>query len=223
MRHARFISMLLALGASVALGATATFLPVGPTTVPPGTDVRFDVRLSVATIAAFDAADVVIGSPNAANVSLTYSTEWNAAFAHVIAPLQDVGFYAQDVYASGNNPTSVGASLKLGTITLSTAGLAEGVYTVMISSSTDHGISKLSKGDLRDLVNGAATFIIECIAADANCDGDFDLFDFSGLPSCLQGSGNSVSSLCQRYDTDGDGDVDMMDARTLSMGFTGSR
>ncbi len=223
MRHARFIGLSLALGASAALGAAATFLPVGPTTVPPGTEVQFDVSLSVATIASFDAADVVIGSPNATNVSFAYSPEWNAAFAQVIAPLQDVGFYPQDVYASGNNPTSVGTSLKLGTVTLDTRGLAEGVYSVMISSATDHGISKLSKGDLRDLVNGSATFTIECIAADADCDGDFDLVDFSGLPSCLQGSGHSVSPLCRRYDTDGDGDVDMVDARTLSMNFTGAR
>jgi hypothetical protein len=213
----------MTLGASFALGATATFLPLGSTTVPPGTDVKFDVVLSVATISAFDAADMVIGSHQATDVSLAFSAEWDAAFANVIMVSDPLGFYPQDVFASGNNTVSVGASLKLGTITLNTTGLGEGTYNVMISSAIDRDNSKLSRGDLRDLLSGAATFDIECIAADADCDGDFDLPDFGGLRSCLLGPGQGVSPQCQRYDTDADGDVDMMDAGTHLLGFTGAR
>lgn len=223
MQPTRFISILMTLGASVALGATATFLPVGSTTVPPGTDVKFDIVLSVETISSFEAADVVIGTAQASDLLFAYATEWDAAFFNITPPTLDPPFYAQGVFVGGNNPTPVGATLRLGTITLKTTGMAEGAYTVMVSSATDSGVSKLSRGDLRDLLNGAATFTIECIAADADCDGDFDLIDFGGVQRCLLGPGQGVSPVCQRYDTDADGDVDMMDAGTLLVGFTGSR
>jgi len=208
-------------GASVVLGATATFLPVGLTTVPPGMDVTFDIVLGVEAISSFEAADVVIGTDQASDILFAYAPEWDAAFFNITPPTPDQPFYAQGVFVGGNNPVPVGASLLLGTITLKTTGMTEGTYTVMINSAIDGGISKLSREHDRDLLHGEATFAIKCIAADADCDGDFDLIDFSGLSSCLLGPAQSVAPQCQRYDTEPDGDVDMMDARALLVGFTG--
>ncbi|MEK6676657.1 MAG: hypothetical protein AABZ47_13520 [Planctomycetota bacterium] len=54
-----------------------------------------------------------------------------------------------------------------------------------------------------------------------NIDGDLDLADFTGFPSCMTGPGVGVSAGCCAYDTDLDDDVDMDDYLTMHVGFTG--
>lgn len=213
----------LCLGVASALGATANFVPLAATTVPAGTDVTFDVFVNVGSLTSFDAADVVIGAPDVSEVLFTYAPEWDQAFLNITSPLSDVGFYAQDVFVGGNNPSPVGTSLRLGTVTLKTHGMTEGAYTVQISNAVDGGISKLSRGDLRDPLNGSATFTIQCTSIDLDCDGDFDLIDYADLPSCVAGPGQSAASSCLRFDADGDNDVDLADVRLSMASFTGGQ
>lgn len=212
----------LCLGIASALGATASFLPVAGTTVPPGTDVVFDIVVQVGSLTSFDAADIVIGAPDAGEVLFTYAPEWDQAFLNITGPLNDVGFYPQDVFVGGNNPSTVGTSLRLGTVTLKTSGLAEGTYIVQISNTIDGGVSKLSRGDLRDPLNGSATFTIQCASIDSDCDGDLDLIDYTDMPSCVTGPGQTASSSCLRFDADGDNDVDLSDVQSDFTDFTGS-
>jgi hypothetical protein len=94
---------------------------------------------------------------------------------------------------------------------------------VQIDPTLDGGVSKLSRGDLRDSLSGFANFTVQCVAADVNCDGDLDLLDHGSFTSCLTGPGVSVSALCQRFDIDADGDVDLQDARSQFISFTGTR
>ena len=220
-RHTLGIGCLL-LSATVLLGATATFTPVGPTIVEPGTGVTFDVTLSVSSIASFDAADVVIGASNAHSLVFTYSPEWDVAFANVTDPLAGVGFYSTDIFVGGNNPSAIGTSLRIGTVIVDTQRMPPGVYSVQINSTVDQGVSKLSRGDLRDPLNGSTTFTVLCAAMDSDCDGDVDLIDTGGLPSCLGGPGNSASSGCQGFDFDEDHDVDLRDWQMQMTRFTGS-
>lgn len=222
MRSIRTLSIVvMTVGASVTLGATATFTPVGPTTVSPGTDVKFEIALSVGSISSFDAADVVIGTADASDLSFIYAPEWDAAFFNITPPTLDPPFYAQGVFVGGNNPVPVGTSLKLGTITLKTTGMAEGTYTVMISSATDGGVSKLSRGDLRDFLNGTATFTILCFF-NPDCDSDVDAEDYRALRSCLTGPAGSASPACRRFDRNLDGHVDLLDVGAFFAAFSGA-
>lgn len=157
-----------------ALGAIATFTPVGPTQVPPGTNVVFDVTVSVVTLTEFNTADIIIGSNDAANVGFAYSAAWSAAFANVTSPQFAVGFYDQDVFVGGNNPTPVGATLLLGTVTLTTTGMTSGTYQVMISNTID-GLSNLGLDGQPESLNGSAAFTV---AAECQVDGDCE--DFIG-------------------------------------------
>ncbi len=219
-RIATFSTVLLA---ATALGATAVFVPTGTTTVPPGSGVAFDVFVNVGSLTSFDAADVVIGASDGSGISFEYSPEWDAAFQNKTTPVVGLGFYVHDVFVGGNNPSNVGASLKLGTITVSTAGLAEGSYTVEINSVKDGGISKLSRGDLRDALSGSATFVVQCVTADVECDGDVDLADYREFRLCLGAPAQPASAACIHWDTDGDSDVDLTDTRELLNSFTGNR
>jgi len=213
----------LLLSATATFGATATFVPLSPTTVPPGTVVSYEVTLSVVSLASFDAADVIIGSPTASDLSFVYSPEWDQAFLNITGPLTNVGFYSHDVFVGGNNPAAVGTSLKLGVVTIGTTGLTPGIYTVQIDPAVDGGVSKLSRGDLRDALSGSANFTVQCVASDVNCDGDLDLVDHESFASCLGGPGVSLPAQCQRFDGDADGDVDLQDARSQFASFTGPR
>ena len=211
------------IGMAGATGGTVTFAPVGSTTVGPGENVRFDIIVTTQVLQGFDAADVVVGTPDAGDMAFEFSPEWDAAFLNLTGPVNNVGFYPRDVFVGGNNPTAVGASLRIGTLTVGTTGLGSGTYSLEVSSVTDGGISKLSRGDLRDLLTGSTTFIVACAAADVDCDGDVDLVDFRDLYQCVSGPGVMVATSCIHYDTDADQDVDLMDAQQHMLRFTGIR
>lgn len=88
-----------------------------------------------------------------------YSDDWNAAFSNVSTIAYDVGFYNQDVYVGGNNSTSVGTSLLLGTIAVGTDGLAAGTYDVTIDGYSD-GISVLGLDTATESLSGSGSFTI---------------------------------------------------------------
>ncbi|NOT00183.1 MAG: hypothetical protein HOP29_06105 [Phycisphaerales bacterium] len=241
--------MMLVCGAATAWGATAAFVPLGPTTVPAGTDVSFDVVLTVGTIPDFDAADVVIGSADVAGLVFTYSPEWTGGMLNVTPPLAGLGVYPHDVFAGGNNPVPVGAGLRIGTVTVGTTGLLDGAYAVQINGVSDGGVSALSRGDLRDLIVGSATITVACPGGpcddddvctanrcvgscqyppvafgDVNDDGGVDIFDIL----CVLDGFSGVFSVCTLAQLDlapcpgGDEIIDIFDILGVLDGFAGN-
>ncbi len=207
---------------AVSMGATATFSPVGPTQVAPGTAVVFNVSVATETLPGFDAADIVIGSDHASDLGFTYSSAWQAAFGRVTPPTADVGLYVQDVFVGGNNTSSVGTTLPLGTVTVYTAGLSEGSYDVRIDADVARDVSSLILTGVHEDLGGLGTFTIACPFADPQCDNDVDLDDFQLLWSCIGGPQQSDPQ-CGRYDTDADADVDLVEVGEFLSQFTGAR
>ncbi len=204
------------------LGATATFTPVGQTVVAPGTPVVFNVSVAAQTLSGFDAADIVIGSNAASDLSFAYSSAWQAAFNRVTPPTPDLGLYAQDVFVGGNNPLSVGQSMALGTLTVHTVGLVEGTYNVRVDANLRPDLSSIVLGGVHEALSGIGTFTIACAAADPQCDNDVDLNDFQMLRPCITGPGLVPQDGCLRYDMNGDADVDFGDLAIFMAQFTGS-
>lgn len=139
------------------LGATATLVPVGPTSVPAGTAVVFQV--SVSSTAGFNTADILIGATGASGLSFAYSAAWNSAFANVTTISYDNGFYIKDAFVGGNHPSSIGNNLELGTITIDTTGMNLGTYSVKVNHALD-GISTLGLAGMPDPLFGQVTFSI---------------------------------------------------------------
>lgn len=154
-----FLAAALALAGDAAQAATATFTPVAPTNVLAGTNVVFQVTVAVSSLPGFDAADVVIGSNEATDLAFSYSSQWTSAFSTVTTPTFDNGIYAQDVFVGGNHSTSVGTSLLLGTVTVNTAGMANGAFQVRIDNSVD-GVSTLAQSGTPEPLNGTGAFTI---------------------------------------------------------------
>lgn len=217
------LTLVSAATVSAALAGTATFTPIGATSVAPGTAVQWSVTVSAQTLAGIDAADIVIGTQQARDLTFSYSPAWQSAFAQVTSPAYDTGFYAQDVFVGGNNSTSVGRTLSLGTVTIDTTGLVEGSYEVRIDADLrPDRVSAVLLAGAREDVSGVGVFIIACPPADPQCDNDVDLNDFQLLAPCVSGPDVAASSQCQRYDMDGDADVDFGDMADFLAQFTGA-
>lgn len=148
---------LIAGAASRLEAASAAFTPLGSTDVEIGTPIQFEISVAVTNLPGFDAADVIIGSDSAADLTFVYSPAWTAAFASFNTPIYDVGFYAQSVFVGGNNAVSVGASMVLGTVTIQTTGMAPGIHTMQVNHSTD-GFSALTLGGAPETLFGFANF-----------------------------------------------------------------
>ncbi len=54
---------------------------------------------------------------------------------------------------------------------------------------------------------------------DANCDGRVDVDDYPAVAQCLTGPGGGIEPGCQRYDEDGDADVDLADFAAMTTYF----
>ncbi len=222
----RTLLRMLALGGllpRLVYGAAATFVAVGPTTVPPGTDVTFDVLIRADDPGGFDAADIIIGSNGAVGMTFSYSSEWMAAFDNVTPPVTGMSFYAHDVFVGANGTAPVVNDILLGTITLSTNGMAEGDYDVRIDPVIDDGVSRVTLAGTMEPLLGSAQFTVACAEADADCDGDVDLLEFADLQSCMMGPATAPAGVCDPQDTNRDGRVDLKDASILMRQFTGQQ
>ena len=157
MKVKRIVAIFCAFACSMpAVGATAVFAPAGPTQVPRGEQITFAVTLT-ASASGFNSADVVIGSNTVADIAFAYSPAWISSFANVTSVSYDNSFYGNDVYVGGNNPSQVGQSLLLGTITIDTAGTSVGDHSIVISHAMD-GISMLGLNGVPDPLAGTVTF-----------------------------------------------------------------
>ncbi len=154
-----FLAVLVAeLMTAVSAGAaTATFTPVGATTVDAGVAMEYVVSVSVTTLVGFNTADIIIGAPGSTNITFAYSPTWLSVFSTVTPPTEDVGFYSQDIFVGGNNSTSVGPGLVVGIATIDTTGMFGGTYTVKVDAALD-GFSTLGLDGTPELLNGSATF-----------------------------------------------------------------
>ncbi len=207
--------------ATSAYGATATFTPIGPTTVAPGTPVSFTITVSATPPSVFDAADIVIGSNDASSLSFSYSTAWQAAFGNVTPPTP-VMRYAQDVFVGGNNTTPVGTSLALGTVTLQTDGMTEGTFDVRIDPDVGPDVSSLVLAGQHEGLSGLGQFTVVCETFDPQCDSDVDLSDFTLFQSCMAGPIDTATSPCLRFDANGDSRIDLADLHAMFAQFTGA-
>jgi hypothetical protein len=166
----------------------------------------------------------VIGIQNGREISFAYSAAWQSAFANVTPPAPDTGFYPQDVFVGGNNASSVGRTILLGSATIDTTGLAEGPYAVRIDADLrPDRLSALSLAGVREDLSGVGVFAVVCPPADPQCDNDVDLIDFQLLLPCVIGPDVAAEGPCRRYDTDGDADVDFGDLSEFLAQFTGAR
>ncbi len=208
---------------AVAMGGSATFTPNSATSVQPGTPISFDLAVSTVDLSGFSTADIIIGANGVTDLAFVYSQNWRNAFSNVSPVTPDVGFYDQDVFVGGNNgsnPNSVGTTATVGTVTLSTTCMAPGVYTVQVDSKSDGGSSNLTFEGVQEMLLGSSVFTVECVDADANCDGHVDLADHKPFLTCLSGPGVAVSPPCRVFDLNGDGDVDVQDHAAITKGFT---
>jgi hypothetical protein len=154
----------------VSLGALAlltitTVSPAASTTFDPplvevqaGTPALFDVYVAVESLSAFDAADILIGSNEVADLSFAYSPEWEAAMAGFVTPITyDSGVYGQDVFVGGFRVAgAIEGSLWVGTLTVDTAGLAVGDYPIVVDGVAD-GMSRLTLAGNWEPLSGMGT------------------------------------------------------------------
>jgi len=150
-------TILSGLVVSQSLAGTVTFTPVGATTVDAGTDVVMMLSVSAVNLASFDAADIIIGSTDAADIAFVYDPAWTTAFSNTTTPIFDVGFYNQDVFVGGNNATPVGSTLVLGTITINTTGMGGGSHQVVVDNAIDN-FSRLALAGVTETLSGAGVF-----------------------------------------------------------------
>ena len=149
MRKAMGVWVLPLLGglARQAVGGIVTFSPNFQAPVP-GEVVRMTLTL-VATgdVTTISGADVVIGS-HEVPFTFAYSDEWLGVMGR-LPPPDPAGFYdGWDFFVGGSTPTiGVGSSIELGTVSIGTASLAEGVYTIEVNTDFD-GFSDIFRGIL---------------------------------------------------------------------------
>ncbi len=143
--------------ATASLAATATFDPP-LVEVQAGTPALFDVYVAVESLSAFDAADVLIGSNDAPDISFTYSPDWEAAMAGFVTPITyDSGVYGQDVFVGGFRVAGpIQGSLWVGTLTVDTAGLTVGDYPIVVDGVAE-GMSRLTLAGTWEPLSGMGT------------------------------------------------------------------
>jgi hypothetical protein len=135
---ASFTTAAFAFFSSFTFGGTIVFDP--PTAlVDPSTSVStatFDVSTASSQAPAVDSVDIIIGSDD-----LRFVPELWESYApwHTLIPPCDPGpCVDSEMYVGGFAPSPVVPPTRFGRLTVDTAGLAPGNYTVLVDSTRDH-------------------------------------------------------------------------------------
>lgn len=147
-----------------ALGeATTEFVPLGPTTVSPGTSVAFSINILPGTVS-YNSMMLVIGT-DASGIDFQFSDDWKTLFTETHDFMADTLFYKDNQHGIvvwsflGLEKAPVTTAMTLGTVTLSTAGLAETSCWVKIDPTVDD-VSGLSGDGSRTPLSGEAQITV---------------------------------------------------------------
>jgi hypothetical protein len=151
---------------TVVIGQTiAEFVPQGATVVSPGTPVTFSINIDPEAYTNFI---MVIGT-NAAGIEFEYDPEWTNYFSSTHDHDTDTLFYTGDehgVVVWSSKPmleTYMDASasnlLKLGSITISTTGLAANSYWIKVDGNRDE-TSVLAYRDKVSIISGDTQIVV---------------------------------------------------------------
>jgi hypothetical protein len=150
--------LLTALGfaACSAHAGTAFFTPIGPTSVPVGTQIEFSVTIQAG--GTFDLARVFVGSPDATDLDFITDTAWNTAFSAGTSTLlyDEPGppSHAENVLLEGNivGSGTTGPNLLAGVLKIDTTGMAPGSYSASLLTSESYTASISESGQPVDLL-----------------------------------------------------------------------
>ncbi|MBI1826836.1 MAG: thrombospondin type 3 repeat-containing protein [Planctomycetes bacterium] len=191
---------------SSALAGSATFTPSPQGNLPSGTStVTITIALQVQQLLNFDSADIIISSD--APFTFSYSSQFIVQSTGNLldppAPV-DLGIREYDLYAGGSATTAgaYGASIVLGTIVFDTSTLLGGTYDVLISSTTDEGISNISRQGIIEGMEGQGFFEI---IRDTDGDGipdDKDNCPAIANPNQADADGDGVGDACDACPND---------------------
>ena len=147
MKKLAVVGMVAMLGAGSALGGVVTFGPDLQIDLAARGPVQIPVTLNPDS-AMFDAATVLIGSADVPITAFAFAPSWGppSGFTATEGPLltgEGPGVYSYEAYFGGNvspNPLSVD-TLVAGMLTIDLTGLAEGSYSVGVSTDVDGGVT----------------------------------------------------------------------------------
>ncbi|MBI1824977.1 MAG: PEP-CTERM sorting domain-containing protein [Planctomycetes bacterium] len=173
MRKVAAVSLaVVAMVGSSAFAGIATFTPSPQPDVQQGTPtVTMELTVSAQQLQNFDGADLVLNSdvPFTFAYSGAFKTAANAFTLYADAPTNLVaglpvglGIRANDLYVSGAASTAgaFGSSIDVGTITLATAALPLGDYSIFISSDADGGTSSINRQGVTEFIEGTGSFTV---------------------------------------------------------------
>lgn len=161
MRKVAAIGIVLGLANAYAFAGTVSFTPTTDATVDraagdPST-VSFEVRAIGDGLTTFEAVDIVFGSDDLTFTGFEFATFTrffegidNPANRSSLANDLKLGFFGLPV-ASGS---------LLGTLTVDTAGLADGVYSITVDSALDNQVSTIALGVVSETLTGSAAVTV---------------------------------------------------------------
>lgn len=159
----------LALATSSAMAGTVSFS--GPSTITPGTDATFQVSVSATSLSSFDTVNVIIGSLDGLGLNFVLDPAFVASTTLPPPVPAEQGIYAatdpaaHDIGFGGNNFSASpwAAPLLIGTLTVTTSGLAQGatatigVDPVLEANLVGSAISLVGSGANQDPLSGSVT------------------------------------------------------------------
>ena len=160
MKKVAVVALFVGFVSSNALGGLVTFDPSG-TSIDRTVDApvfTVDMYAGQTTLDTFDAVDFVVGSNDGLDLTdFVIDPSVTAFFSTINNP--GPGIYGDDIkvgwFGTPNQPGAI-----LGTLTVDTTGLADGIYDLVINADIDGGQSKFTSGLDVDMVMGEHRVVI---------------------------------------------------------------
>lgn len=117
--------------------------------VAAGTPAVFNVGVADTQASPFQSVTLLMGSKDGLSLAFEYDPAWVATTTAVPATPASWGVYpalagGTDIFGGGNNSNGWTAPLLVGTLTVDTTGLADGVYLVEVDPDFEADITRLS-------------------------------------------------------------------------------